>query len=359
MRILALYMSREFLKLMGLFLVSFVGLYTLFDFIEKVDNFQEAGVASATMLSFFVLQIPELVVLLIPVAILMSTILTLGLMAKRNEIVAIKSGGLSIFRFTMPIMLIATVFTLGSALLNETVIPRTKARTNYIWDVMVEKRPGQMLRREKFWLKGDNSIYKVGFYDSTSQTISNVTYYRFDKDFNLALRIDAKRARFLGDQWVFISGMSQERLPGGGYKGEMFEEKLLPLPERPGDFTRLSKPSEEMGLGELVAWLEKMEREGYDARKYRVDLQAKLAFPFVCIIMALWGIPLATFKEKGAALAPGVVLGLGVSLLYWVSFSYLRSLFGYSGVLPPFLAVWLPNGLFSLGGLWFLSSIRQ
>ena len=236
MRILALYMSREFLKLMGLFLVSFVGLYTLFDFIEKVDNFQEAGVASATMLSFFVLQIPELVVLLVPVAILMSTVITLGMMAKRNEIVAIKSGGVSIFRFTLPILLMAAVFSLGSALINETIIPQTKARTNFIWDVMVEKRPGQMLRREKFWYKGDNSIYKVGFYDTSSQTISDLTYYRFDKDFNLQLRIDAKRARFLGDQWVFVSGMAQELLPGGGYKGEMFEEKVMPLPRAPRRF---------------------------------------------------------------------------------------------------------------------------
>jgi lipopolysaccharide export system permease protein len=114
-----------------------------------------------------------------------------------------------------------------------------------------------------------------------------------------------------------------------------------------------------MSLNELAAFVRKIEKEGYDARRYRVDLLGKISFPFVCLIMALWGIGLSLFKEKGASLAPAVILGLGVALLYWVSFSYTRSVFGYSGILPPFLAVWLPNGLFGLGGLLMLSSIKQ
>lgn len=360
MRILALYVAREFLKLFGLFLVSFVAIYTIFDLIEKVDNFQEAGVASSTMFSFFILQIPELVTLLLPMAVLMSTVLTLGLMSKRNEIVAIKSSGISLLRFTLPLLLLALAIALGLAIFNEAVVPHTKARTNYIWNVLVEKRPGRLYQKENFWYKGENSIYRVGYYDPTSQSLSHVVYYRFDKNFNLVLRIDAKKARYLGGgRWTFLSGLIQHRLPDGGYQGELFEEKTLPLPERPSDFSTLAKPAEEMTLPELVRWVHKIEREGYDSRRYRVDLQAKLSFPFVCLIMALWGIPLGLFKERGAALAPGVVLGLGVALLYWVGFSYARSIFGYSGVLPPFLAVWLPNGIFGLGGLWFFASIRQ
>ncbi len=359
MRILALYISREWLKLLGLFTVSFVAIYTIFDFIEKVDNFQEAKVPASTMISFFLLQIPELVSLLLPMAILMATVITLGLMAKKNEIVAIKSSGISLFRLSMPILLMSGVLTLATIFFGETVLPQTKSRTNYIWDVLVEKRPGQLIQREKFWYKGQNSVYSVGFYEPESTSIAGVVYYSFDKDFNLLLRIDARRARFLEDRWVFVSGLYQELMPGGGYQAELFDEKDVDLPERPQDFSRLAKPSEEMSLVELAAWLDKLEKEGYDSRRYRVDLQGKISFPFVCLLMGLWGVPLALFKEKGHALAPGVVLGLGVALCYWVSFSYMRSIFGYAGVLPPFVAAWLPNGLFGLGGLMFFTSIRQ
>ena len=361
MRILSLYVAREFLKNFFFMMISFVSIFTLFDFIEKVDNFQEAGVSLATMLIFFFLQVPEITTMLLPLAILMSTVLTLGLMAGRNEIVALKSSGVSLLRFCLPILLLSLAAALGLALLSETVAPRTKARTNYIWEVLVEKRPGALYHHENFWYKGQNSILRVGYYDPLTQTLSDVVYYRFDKDFNLAMRVDSRRARFLGGRWVFFSGLLQKRLVNGGYTAESFEEKAIPMLERPGDLSRLSKPSEEMGLGELAGYLKKVEREGYDARRYRVDLYARISYPFVCFIMALLGIPLALFKmgERGGGLAPGLMLGLGASLLYWIGFSYARSIFGYSGVLPPFLAVWLVNGIFGIAGLWMLTTVKQ
>ena len=359
MRILSLYIAREFLKIFAFMVVSFVALYTIFDFLEKANNFGESGVPTATMISFFILQIPEITSLMVPVGVLMSTVITLGLMGKRNEIVAVKSSGVSMLRFTMPLLLIGLALTVMVALLNETVVPKTKAKTNYIWNVLVENQPGQLLHKEKFWFKGQNSIYRVGFYDQESQSLSDVVYYRFDRDFNLSLRVDARRARFLAGRWVFFSGLYQERIGAGAYTAMPFEERVVDLPERPGDFSRLSKPSEEMSFGELVRYVQKIEAEGYDTRRYRVDLQGKISFPFVTLIMALVGVPLALFKERGGSLAIGVVSGLACALLYWISFSYVRSLFGYSGVLPPFLSAWLPNVLFFLGGLWFFSHIRQ
>lgn len=359
MRILALYVAREFLKLFAFLVVAFVSIFTLFDFIEKVDNFNEAGVPTSTMMSYFLLQVPEITSLMVPMAVLMATIITLGLMSKKNEILAIKSSGLSLMRYTLPIVLSALALALSVALINETILPGTKSRTNYIWEVLVEKRPAGLYHKEKFWYKGQGSIYQVGFYDPGSQTLSDVVYHRFDKDFNLVERVDGRRARYLGGKWVFFEGLRQRLMPDGGYSGEAFDEKAIALPERPTDFSRLAKPSEEMSLAELGRYLEKIEQEGYDSRRQRVDLQAKLSFPFVCLIMALLGIPLALMKERGQFLAPAVVIGLGLALLYWVGFSYSKSVFGYSGVLPPVLAAWLPNAVFALGGLGLMTSIRQ
>jgi lipopolysaccharide export system permease protein len=358
MRILALYVGREFLKHLFFLVLSFVAIYTLFDFIEKVDNFQEAGAPTSALVTFFVLQIPEIITLMLPLAVLMAAVITLALMAKRNEIVAVKSSGVSLFRFTLPILLLSLVMTLGLALLNEVVLPDTKSRTNYIWNVLVEKQPGRVYHEDTFWYKGQNSIYHVGFYDPQNQTLADVTYYRFDQDFDLVLRVDARRVRYLGGRWVAFEGLSQRLLPGGGYDVRTFEEAPLDLSELPTDFTRLSKPSEEMSFIELARYLNRVEAEGYDARRYRVDLQARIAYPFVCLIMALLGVPLALVGE-GGGMARGVVLGLGAAVLYWIGFSYCRSIFGYTGVLPPAAAVWLPNGVFALTGLWLMAEVRQ
>lgn len=359
MRILALYVAREFLKLFGFLVVGFVAIFTLFDFIEKVDNFLEAGVPGSTMLSYFLLQLPEVTTLMVPMAVLMGSVLSLGLMAKKNEVVAIKSSGVSMFRFSLPIIMISVVLALGVAMVNETVLPQTKTRTNYIWNVLVEKQPGKLFQKERFWYKGQNSIYQIGSYQPESQSLSDVTYYRFSKDFTLSERLDAKRGRYVGGRWVFFEGMYQKRLPGGGYTSHIFEELALKLPERPQDFTRLSKPSEEMSLGELARYVNKVQAKGFDPLKQRVDLQAKLAFPFVCLIMALIGIPLALFKERGQFLAPALIIGLALALFYWVAFGYCRSIFGYSGVLPPVMAVWLPNVLFGLAGIYLFANVKQ
>jgi lipopolysaccharide export system permease protein len=351
--------AREFLKLFGFLVVSFVGIFNLFDFIEKVDNFMEAKVATSTLLSFFLLQVPEVTALMIPMAVLMATIISLGLMAKKNEIVAVKSSGISIFRFTLPILLFSVALAMAVALINETVLPITKARTNYIWNVQVEKQPGRLFQREKFWYKGQNAIYQVGFYQPESQSMADVTCYRFDKDFTLIERLDARRASYQNGRWVFYDGLYQQRLPGGGYNAKIFKKLSLNLLERPQDFTRMSKPSEEMDLGELARYVSKVQAKGLDPLHQRVDLQAKLAFPFVCLIMAMLGIPLALYKERGQGLPLAVVLGLGLSLLYWVGFSYSRSVFGYSGALPPIIAAWLPNVFFGLTGLALFTNLRQ
>ena len=359
MRILSLYVAREFLKLFAFLVLGFVAIFTLFDFIEKVDNFLEAGVPGSTMLSYFMLQVPEITALMIPMAILMASVLSLGLMAKKNEIVAVKSSGISMFRFTLPIILLSLVLALAVALINEVVLPVTKTRTNFIWNVRVEKQPGKLFQKERFWYKGQDAIYQVGFYEPDSQSLSEVSAYRFGPDFVLNERIDAKRARYLGGRWIFFKGLYQRRLPGGGYSAQIFDQLSLALPEKPTDFTRLTKPSEEMSLGELARYVAKVEAKGFDPLRQRVDLQAKLSFPFVCLIMALIGIPLALFKEKGRFLPAAVIIGLGVALFYWVGFSYCKSLFGYAGVLPPVMAAWLPNLFFGLLGVFMFTHVKQ
>ncbi len=153
----------------------------------------------------------------------------------------------------------------------------------------------------------------MGFYEPESTSIAGVVYYSFDKDFNLLLRIDARRARFLEDRWVFVSGLYQELMPGGGYQAELFDEKDVDLPERPQDFSRLAKPSEEMSLVELAAWLDKLEKEGYDSRRYRWTSRARF-LPLVCLLMAC-GVPLPS-SRKGPCPGPRVVL-VGRALCYW------------------------------------------
>jgi lipopolysaccharide export system permease protein len=113
-----------------------------------------------------------------------------------------------------------------------------------------------------------------------------------------------------------------------------------------------------MGIRELGQLARKVESEGYDATRYRVDLQAQTATPFACVVMAFLGIPFALSKGRGASLAAGIAISVGIGVTYFILQAALQA-FGYSGVLPPVVAAWSANLLFTLLGAWLLLLARE
>ena len=361
MNILTRYLLREFYKLLCFFIFGFILVYIVFDIIENAGRFAQAGMTIAGIASYMMLQIPEIVSLLTPVAVLMATIISLGVMDNRNELVAMKASGISLLRFTVPVLLSAFAISVALTALNETILPDLKAQTSYIREVIVKNREPNVYYKDKFWHKGQNSIYEIGSYDPENQVLLDVTYYGFDQDFNLDIRIDAQRAQYVNNHWRFYMGLYQKMESHGNYAAHVFHSKDMLLPEVPDDFTRLAKPTSEMNMVELADLINKIEVEGYDARSYKVDMYAKMSSPLSCLVIAFIGIPLVLFRSKGKEnrIARAIVIGSALALFYWVGSSFIASTLGYQGLIPPFLAAWLPNILFIMLGLWLYSHTPQ
>ncbi len=147
---------------------------------------------------------------------------------------------------------------------------------------------------------------------------------------------------------------------GGGsdIKVHRFTREKKSLPDLPERFAQVNRASEEMSATELSVWIKQMETEGYDPLRYVVDLKLKYSFPFICVIMAIIGLPIAFWKEKGGGIALGIGVGIGLSFVYLVFLGLSRSL-GYSGALPPVMAAWLPNVLFTVLGVYLFTYVRQ
>jgi lipopolysaccharide export system permease protein len=122
------------------------------------------------------------------------------------------------------------------------------------------------------------------------------------------------------------------------------------------DLKGVAVKSEELSFTTLREYIQKVTSEGYDATVYCVDLYAKLALPFVCIIMSLLGIGIALRSNVNDGVVLGVAYGIGASFLYWIVMSFCMSL-GYGGMLPPFLAAWSANFIFiALGGILLINA---
>jgi len=353
-RILETYIAREFLKLTGLSLFTFVSLFIIVDFFEKIDRLVQAHLGLGDLLHYLFLKLPFALGQVLPAAVLLGIMLALGLMSRSHETLAIRTSGLDILGLLRPVILLAGGVGVLLLALNLYLIPWSQGRLNLFWQTQVEKKPPRNLHNlEHFWYKGDQAIYNIVTFRQDIQTLEGVKIYLFDGQFHLVQIIAASRAQWQGDHWRFFEGFVQTFEPAGVVSGERFQQRDIVLTEQPKDFADLEKKVTEMDLNELFRYVRRLERDGYKSTPYRVDLYSRISLSLTPLVLVLLGLGLALRHEE-IHLTSMVALGLGLMFVYWLLFGFSVS-FGQAGRWPALLAVSLPHltfGWLGFGLLW-------
>lgn len=357
MYILHKYLLREITKYFGMITLMVVCVYTIVDFFERVDNFMEAGAPLSSTFRYLAYKIPFIIAQILPVGVLLAVLVTVGLMNKKNELVALKSSGIGIYTLFKPIGLIGLLSGLTLFFISEGIVPITMAKANDIYLKEVKKVSAMATRENNIWIKGKRSFTHITHYNRIEHAVFGVTLHQFDDRFRLIRRVDSPKGVFEDGKWVLIDIMEQRIDPVENTLVVRFHaRKAEPVDLLPEDLNRVAKKSEEMSFNELRDYIDAIESEGYNAGNYRVDLHAKTALPFVCLIMCMVGSGIAvraSFKDGLSVIIAG---GIVIVFLYWVVFSFCISL-GYGNVLPPVIAAWLANLLFlCLGGIVLLNA---
>jgi lipopolysaccharide export system permease protein len=358
MKVLSKYLVREFFKLVALCEIIFLVLFLMIDFIQKIDNFIEAHVATNIMFLYFLYKAPLIALQMLPPATLIAVIILFSSMKKRNEITAIKACGLSPSGLSQKIVVVSFILGVAVFLFGETVVPYTSYRSNKIWNIDVEKQdPGLFYGSHQIWYRGANSIYWIRHFDFKKKMMQRPTFYFFDRDFRLVKRIDAQTARWEGGKWRIEKGVVQAMRSDGSYELEQFDNQLLDIDETPKAFVKGEKKPEEMSYWQLKRYAMKVKQEGYDNTRYLVDMNIKTALPFVSLVLALIGIPIAFgVKRGGTPLA--ISVGMAVCFCYVLTLGLSRSL-GLSGILAPLLSAWLANLVFLLLGIYLMIHVES
>ncbi len=360
MRIIRRYVLREFLRLFGLALAAALNIFLIAEFIERIDDFIEKRAELADALTYFIYKIPLMLYWSVPLAVLLATILSLLLLSRNNEVTAMRTCGITLYSIVRPLLLAGLVLSAVSFWANEYVIPYTNRQVNHIFNVRIKKyAPRGLLRKNRIWYRSEaNTIWHIEVFDPRTDTMKDVTLYRLDERNRLAQRVDARRARWDGEGWLFEDAVVRD-FPGGDVMvSGSFERRRLLLPEKPADFKQTHKEPEEMSFSEMRGYIQGLEANGFDTTKYSVDLQAKLAFPLVSFVMVLVGIPfsLKTSRSGGVALGIGLTFLIGFS---YVVLFYLGISLGHAGRLPPLLSAWSTNIIFVGTGLYLMTGVRS
>ena len=349
MKLIDKYILREFLRFFLITCVTFIALYLIVDFFERIRMFLSNKATVVQMASYFLYSIPMIISMTLPAAILLSTLLTYSFLSKFSEITAMKANGISLHRIALPVLAVAVIIAVFLFFFTELVTPYSLQKTQYIVKVDVQKQKAMgFFKQNEIWYRSHNAIYNFKMFDVEKNILRGITINHLNPDFTLKMRIDAERAEWKNNSWVFfnllVTTFDQNNTPFL----EWSKEQVISIPEGPNDFKIIQKDAEKMGYFELKRYVNKIRAEGYDVSRYMVDLQGKTAFPFVCLILVIIGMSFSVRSERSGGVMQSLALGIFIGFSYWIVHAFCMSL-GRSGMLPAFLAAWASNLLF--GGI--------
>lgn len=363
MTILFRYMIREYMKV---FFMCFAGLMTVYlvvDFFEKVRRFLRFDADVMHIIIFFLLRTPAIAFQIAPLAVLMATLLTLGILSRNHEITAMRSCGISLARTVLPFLVCASLIALALFSLSAVVVPITNAKAEYVKTTLIEKKnPLTILKTLRPWMQLENqTLLNVEVIEPDGMTLHGLRLYRLGAYFQLQEIIEAKEAHFTETGWMMEDGFSRLLLPNGAVSTSAFERKPLPLSHNPQDFrVGLAVESEELTLRNLRARISRLRQDGYNVSRLLTEYHGRIAFPFVSIVMAMVGIALSLKRTgtRGGGMAVGIGQALVIGFLYWAAYSIAIAL-GRSGVMTPLLAGWLTNLLFLSYGCYLYLKVSH
>jgi lipopolysaccharide export system permease protein len=291
----------------------------------------------------------------LPMIVLVSTVCLFVSLVRRHELDALKAAGVSLYRLCLPILVVAGLVSLGALLFAETLLPKLNARAQHAEWLLTKEPPADTADSGpgEWYRVSEERFLRARIRDRQERALDHAVLLEVNERFQLETRWDAEAARWISDGWEFSNGL---RWDSQGATSVPFASTMLRTSEPFEEFTHWeNRAPATMSFREMREYVASRYRRGYDADEYAVDLYSKVSFLVVHLVMALFAIPCALAWGPRSAPALGIGIAIGVSLSYWVIHALALSL-GKAGLLPPMLAAWTANIIFTgLGIAGFLN----
>ena len=376
MKILDRYIVKKFVFILVFASVAFVSIFIIIDLVERLSDYIDRDVPAIIIVSYYFYFVPYIIVLMLPIAILLASMFSIGELSKYGELTAMKASGLSINRILLPIFIFSLMISFVMVAFSETVVPDANQRRAEIKDQYIEGLPKRLATRvSNLYLQehldsvvsnresdmhSSQSRYSrrlfVGHYQSDSKVGKKISIQEY-KDVFIINRIDAKSMRWTGHYWEAINAYKRT------FKGQkeiavQFDTLALhQLSFTPDILTKVKKKPEEMSYNELQNYIDAVANNGGDPKRWFVDLYLKISFPFSNFIIVLFGAPLAAGKVRSGG-AVGVALTLAIAFFYFGAVKIGQS-FGQNNTIDPLLAAWLGNIVFFISGIGILIKTKS
>lgn len=340
---------------MGLSVLGFLSIFLIVDLIENLDRFMDNKVPSKIVLEYYVYTLPYFISIGLPMAVLISTVFSLGSIVKRNEWTAMKASGISIYRIALPLVICGIILSGGSFMLDNKLVAygnekrfeidrdhvKRKSRhklKNTLKDIFLQKNSSTHISLSKYYIK------KARGHDLTIVDLGQST---------IRERIDAKKINWNPDssRWS-ISEYSIRQFDQNGLETNVIigvTDTLIDLGFSPTEIQQQARKPDELDYYRLTERISELKGNGVDTVKWEVTRYIKVSFAFTNLIVILCGIPLVVLKEKNS-LSFGAGASVFVIFGYYAFIKFGQSL-GFKGVITPLLSAWIGNLVFLAAGI--------
>lgn len=331
-------------------LSTFTVLFQVFDFIERFDYYFKYDPPRSAVLELVLLKTVAALPLVFPVATLLAGVATLAILNRNSELVAMRASGIGWGRIAHPLFWCGLVISLGVIALNEWVLPQVHERMRYVELIQVRKAQSlTFLKKDQVWFKDGPRVYNIDLFLPSEGVLRGLTLYELDKKARPIRRLAAKQGRIQNGRWRFEGVYAAEL---GAAPRVVTTNVDIPFAYGLDRLAVLEKRPDEMTFTELRGFIRKLRQEHLRTHTYETDLQARISFSLVSLILALVGIPFAGRPSRHGGAMLAVALAVVVGFSYWILFSLSIAL-GKNGLWSPWLAAWSPNLTFGAGAIFF------
>ncbi|HYV75032.1 MAG TPA: LPS export ABC transporter permease LptF [Candidatus Binatia bacterium] len=348
---------RDFALYLAMVLVTFLILALVFTFFELLTDIVRNKVSFVLLAAYLLNLSPSLVYLMAPMSVMLAVLITFGLLQKSSELTAMKATGFSIYRATLPVIVLSAAFAAGLFVFDQVYIPHTNRRQEILRNEIKGKPPQTYLQADRKWIFGESKqIYYYQVFDPDTNQFGGISVFEFDPaTFQLTRRVHADGAHWEPglQEWVFQNGWVRTLNGTSIQEYRTFDVATFKeLHEDPSYFKKEVRQSSQMDYEELKRYISDLQQSGFDTVRLKVQLQKKLAYPLITLVMAILAIPFSAQSRRGGALA-GVAIALGVAIVYWVTAGLFEAM-GNANQLPALIAAWAPDLIFGLAGGYLL-----
>ena len=361
--ILDRYLIRRLLGPLAMVLVSTSLLYVVIDLTDNVDDMAKNHVPFDVIVGYYFNLIPQLIMDILPLAMMISVLILLTVLERQQELTAFKAGGISLYRVVVPILLIAALAVAAMWTLSESVVPNSNRNAKRLLDRIKGRDDAPRLYTSggRQWLlsRDDRSFYSYLQFDETNQSMVRFTKLTIDESMELRSHLFAQRVTFTNGAWMAQSGWYRTIQPDGTVEFEVINSPIeIGIPETPDYFAHERRLPAEMSVKDLRAHINELLESGHQPARLIVRWHQKFAYPLSAFLMVFLALPYGLNRGgRRVTTMQGVALALVLGIIYYVSVAFFGKL-GEAEVLPAVIGAWSPAILATLFAINRLTTLR-